>query len=63
MFNYVGHKSIKQIKDAPMNLFSIYPPFTKEEDEDSLFIVNENDKTSELNIVKYHIDRFLISIK
>ncbi|CAI2386952.1 unnamed protein product [Moneuplotes crassus] len=63
MFNYVGHKSIKQIKDAPMEIFSIYPPFIKKGEDDMLYIVNEDDKNNELNIVKYSVDKFLINLR
>lgn len=63
MFNYAGHKSIKQIKDAPMDIFSIYPPFTKKGEDDLLYIVNEDDQSNELTLVKYYVDNFLIKIK
>mmetsp|Transcript_23725 Transcript_23725/g.21089 ORF Transcript_23725/g.21089 Transcript_23725/m.21089 type:complete len:152 (+) Transcript_23725:486-941(+) len=63
MFNFSGHKSIKQIKDSSIEIFSIYPPFTKKGEDDILYIVNEDNKNNELDIVKYYIDRFLVKVK
>jgi hypothetical protein len=63
LMNFAGQKSVKQIKDSPTPIFSIYPPFKIGKDENALYIVNEDDENKELNLVKYHIDRFLINIK
>ena len=63
LMSFTGQKNVKQIKDSPSPLFSVYPAFNLSEDNDSIYIVNEDNKNNELSVVKYHIDRFLVNIK
>ena len=63
LFNFVGHKSISQIANASSPVFSIYPPFTVEGEEDVLYIINEDEENNYLKLFKYKIDNFIVKLK
>ena len=63
LFNFVGHKSVSQIKDASAPIFSIYPPFTVEGEDDILYIINEEEDNHYLKLFKFKIDNFVVRLK
>ena len=54
-----SHYLYRIIKNAPSNIFSVYPPFQINNDENSIYIVNQDGESEDLRVFKYPIEKLI----
>jgi hypothetical protein len=55
LFTFNGNKRIERATDLRSPLLSIYSPFTFSEEQNQLFIINEDESQEDPEVVKYHV--------